>query len=847
MQEVGDISTALPLVRGEFGKLRMPSSHDKVYKDECVLSFDSPFSEGGLYVNVSTWMGYGQDYFLQDFERTGNRLYLHEKWAQVPREKPNVIEEEENDVPKSLVVGGEDNPFDQTEKFDIVKEHTLLVMVDSSSYTKIALPCTDSEFPEFVLNIVQAIIDHDGMQSKMQQEVWTADQCMVESKFAKDLIQLDNGKKISNDPSTWRCEKSGDTQNLWLNLSTGYIGGGRKNWDGSGGSGAALEHYEETGSQYPLCVKLGTITQHGADIYSYDNSENDLVKDPLLAQHLAHWGINIAGLEKTDKSMSELEADLNVKYDWSKAIEGGEELTLLTGPSLLGFKNIGSSCYMNSVLQTMFNMPETQERYFGLREAILANDTGRSDPVNDFAIQMSKLAAGLLTDRYAPESVPTDKDAVTLEKHVMAPRMFKYLVGKGHPEFSSGKQQDVVEYLQHLLDFMQKYDKQNLSHYAPSDATSLSDLFEFHIQDKFTCNTTDQVKYFAPATMNTLSLTIPFTPPAPKSTEDTKDEKDTKETESKRAKLEEEEEVVIPFEDCLANMLKDEELMYQNPSLAGEATLHKKNIRFRSFPKYLVVVLSRYYTDNTWRPIKITNKIPVPESLDLTAYARQGLASGEVEMPEPVEDNTGTSADFVVNEETLIQLTSMGFGENGCRRALINTDNANADVAMEWIFAHMEDTDFNDDVSALLATKNSVASAEASGPSPELIGQLSALGFSDEQCRKALIIHDNNVEAAAGFMFGQDNLDAALDERMAAASGSGSGASSTVLPDYSDIGEGKYEMVSMISHIGRNTEHGHYVCHCKKGDRWVLFDDDRVAHSKNPPLDKGFVYLFRKV
>jgi uncharacterized UBP type Zn finger protein len=50
---------------------------------------------------------------------------------------------------------------------------------------------------------------------------------------------------------------SGETENLWLNLSTGYIGGGRKNWDGTGGSGAALQHFKDTGSLYPLCVKLG--------------------------------------------------------------------------------------------------------------------------------------------------------------------------------------------------------------------------------------------------------------------------------------------------------------------------------------------------------------------------------------------------------------------------------------------------------------------------------------------------------------------------------------------------------------------------------------------------------------
>lgn len=30
-------------------------------------------------------------------------------------------------------------------------------------------------------------------------------------------------------------------------VSSGYIGSGRQNWDGSGGTGAALRHYEDTG------------------------------------------------------------------------------------------------------------------------------------------------------------------------------------------------------------------------------------------------------------------------------------------------------------------------------------------------------------------------------------------------------------------------------------------------------------------------------------------------------------------------------------------------------------------------------------------------------------------------
>ncbi len=57
-----------------------------------------------------------------------------------------------------------------------------------------------------------------------------------------------------------------------------------QNWDGTGGNGAALRHFEATGSKYPLVVKLGTITPHGADVFSYAPDENEMVEDPKLVR-----------------------------------------------------------------------------------------------------------------------------------------------------------------------------------------------------------------------------------------------------------------------------------------------------------------------------------------------------------------------------------------------------------------------------------------------------------------------------------------------------------------------------------------------------------------------------------
>ena len=51
-----------PAMRG----LRAPAASDAVFNDECMVSFDSPFSPGGLYVNLRTFHGFGQAFLGAD-------------------------------------------------------------------------------------------------------------------------------------------------------------------------------------------------------------------------------------------------------------------------------------------------------------------------------------------------------------------------------------------------------------------------------------------------------------------------------------------------------------------------------------------------------------------------------------------------------------------------------------------------------------------------------------------------------------------------------------------------------------------------------------------------------------
>jgi ubiquitin carboxyl-terminal hydrolase 5/13 len=50
---------------------------------------------------------------------------------------------------------------------------------------------------------------------------------MKHARYADKLEQLDTGRRISPNPKDWKCDETGVTENLWLNLSTGHIGSGR--------------------------------------------------------------------------------------------------------------------------------------------------------------------------------------------------------------------------------------------------------------------------------------------------------------------------------------------------------------------------------------------------------------------------------------------------------------------------------------------------------------------------------------------------------------------------------------------------------------------------------------------
>ena len=167
-----------------------------------------------------------------------------------------------------------------------------------------------------------------------------------------------------------KCSSCDLKSNLWLCMNCGHLGCGRRYYDGSGGNNHGVDHAESTG--HAVALKLGTITPEGtASIHCYQ-CDDDVI-DPNLKEHLAIYGIDIASQKKTEKTMAELNLAANLNLTLSKVLEEGKTLVPVFGPDHTGMENLGNSCYMNSVVQVLFNLPEFKNHYLqGANEHLIS-------------------------------------------------------------------------------------------------------------------------------------------------------------------------------------------------------------------------------------------------------------------------------------------------------------------------------------------------------------------------------------------------------------------------------------------------------------------------------------------
>nr|GMD20700.1 ubiquitin carboxyl-terminal hydrolase 14-like isoform X1 [Ipomoea batatas] len=803
----------MELLRSNLSRVRIPEPTTRIYKHECCVSFDTPKSEGGLFVDMSTFLAFGKEYVGWNYEKTGNPVYLH-----IKQTVKAVAEDRPSKKPTLLAIGLEGG-FDNNEpEYD--ESYQIVLLPDYLS-----LPFPSVELPEKIRLAVDAILLAESAERKEQVAAWTADKKLT-SKYAMELVQLDNGVVVP--PSGWKCSKCDKTENLWLNLTDGTILCGRRNWDGSGGNDHAVNHYRETG--YPLAVKLGTITAdlEGAAIVKlqFESAAISFFTAMSPKKLIDYFFPLSLSLVKTEMTTAERELDQNFNFDWNRIQETGQDVEPLFGPGYTGLVNLGNRYFLEQSLKTAFTMAP-------------------ADPTVDLNMQLTKLAHGLLSGKY---SVPG-----TEKQEGIRPRMFKSVIAANHPEFSTMRQQDALEFFLHFIDQVERMNSGN-SKIDPSRS------FKFGIEERIQCPS-GKVAYNK-RNDYILSLNIPL--------------------------------------DKAINKKELEEFQKSKAEKAAEGK--EITAGLTSFPDYLVLHMRKFVMEEGWVPKKLDVYIDVPDTIDISDMRSRGLQPGEELLP---EGGPGDSEEqkLVADEGIVSQLMSMGFSSLHCQKAAINTSNTGVEAAMNWLLAHMDDpvrrrtrNEFSGELEPVrtpanwnqfgglvletsppanwnppvrrrganwnqFARRRTGTSSHASELVPvrrtdidapisqvgknvdidqSQVDTLVSFGFHEDLARKALKASGGDIEKATDWIFNNPGASETSDMDTSCSDGTSVDAA---LPD----GGGRYRLIGLVSHIGTSTQCGHYVAHIYKDGRWVIFNDEKVGVSKNPPLDMGYLYFFERL
>jgi ubiquitin carboxyl-terminal hydrolase 5/13 len=422
----------------------------------------------------------------------------------------------------------------------------------------------------------------------------------------------------------------------------------------------------------------------------------------------------------------------------------------VSGAGFQGLQNLGNSCYMNSVVQLLCSLPELVSRYGTTPNGDVTHnkfvfDVTPRNATNDLLVQTAKLASALSSGVYSIPKDELDSTAPTHPKYRLAPRMFKHLIGKDHVDFRTGQQQDAAQFMQYLLE---QLDRAELKHDRSSSKTS--DVFAFQTQDRLVCSEDQKIKYKEHAAETVWSLRVPMekaevlTLPA------------GVEPELKRQKQEEEKDVpTVTFADCLEFWSADSTLDdYRWPHLQNAVHPATQSTRFQNFPRYLWVQIQRYQLGPDWQPIKLEVNLDIPESIDLGQFKTKEPQEGEELVPTEKESKTVASKPEI-SEAALGQLLDMGFAMNGCKRALLAVGGSDSEAAMNWIFEHNMDPDFNDPIPESDDDAPPSSTGSSDGVDDAVVMSLvENLGcFTIDQVRAALKETSGAADRAADWLF----------------------------------------------------------------------------------------------
>ncbi|XP_014795327.1 PREDICTED: ubiquitin carboxyl-terminal hydrolase 13-like, partial [Calidris pugnax] len=456
--------------------------------------------------------------------------------------------------------------------------------------------------------------------------------------------------------------------------------------------------------------------------------------------------------------------------EWEVIQEAGVKLKPMYGPGYTGMKNLGNSCYLNAVMQAIFSIPEFQRAYVGNLPRIY--DYSPLDPTQDFNTQMAKLGHGLLSGQYSKPPVKSELiEQVMKEEHKpqhngISPRMFKAFISKGHPEFSSNRQQDAQEFFLHLINLVER---------NPVGSENPSDVFRFLVEERTQCCQSRKVRY---AERVDYIMQLPVAMEAATNKDELiAYELKRREAEAARRPPPELVRAKIPFSACLQAFSEPSNVEDFWSSALQAKSAGVKTSRFASFPEYLVVQIKKFTFGLDWIPKKLDVSVDMPDFLDISHLRAKGLQPGEEELPDiappiiiPDDPKDRMTNHFVesldIDDSSVMQLAEMGFPLEACRKAVYYTGNLGAEVAFNWIIAHMEDPDFAEPLVVPAFGEDASSGAAAFGgvgldnqPPEEMVAIIISMGFQRDLAIQALKATNNNLEHALEWIFSHPELE----------------------------------------------------------------------------------------
>ncbi|KAJ5918681.1 Ubiquitinyl hydrolase [Penicillium verhagenii] len=499
----------------------------------------------------------------------------------------------------------------------------------------------------------------------------------------------------------------------------------------------------------------------------------------------------------------EMQVEHNLQWEFSMTTEDGRELTPVFGPGFTGLANLGNSCYLSSIMQCIFSTAAFQSRYFCPTEEPPLCQA----PAQDLETQLRKLADGVLSGRYSqPGSrFGTAQNTQDLSHQKgLAPAMFKYLIGQGHEEFATMRQQDAFEFLLHVFKCVSL---SNRSNGQPNPVKS----FRFEVEQRLQCLSCKKVRYKVDEQDN-ISVAVPA--------RHIPDQVDCFEA--------------VTLSECLDIFTAEEVVELSCPACQSDDGFSKR-LSFKSLPRDLAVNARRFGLVN-WVPTKLDIPVIVGDGpVDFGPYLAVKHDVNEEVLPEFDE-----AVAFKPNTDAMNQLLSMGFPTVRCEKALHATGNSDPEAATNWLFAHMEDPEIDEP----LILNSAVTGLRDTEQDEAKVAQLGDMGIEAARARRALSATDGDVNRALDWVFSHPDED--LEDGNGENEGIGTQQDSTGF----DGLPARYQLQSIVCHKGTSVHAGHYVAVIRKalpgqsGLSWVMFNDEKVVKFEDFDQMKKTAYMY---